>query len=119
MVRIFPAWIALSGLALVMADTKRTPEDFDWNSLTYLSLLPDHHPTNVNSVGDSQVAVLVALGWAWRAASVAATGIDLKNTIRSCKQTANSDSGCGPCIEGLFTTAIGFGGVASANKKLL
>lgn len=34
MVRIFPAWIALSGLALVMADTKRTPEDFDWNSLT-------------------------------------------------------------------------------------
>lgn len=84
MVRIFPAWIALSGLTLVVADTKWTPEDFDWDSLTCndtvasglwmnrheaplttdLSLLPDHHPTNVDAVGNSQVAVLAALGWA-------------------------------------------------------
>lgn len=34
MVRIFPAWIAFLGFTLVVADTKWTPEDFDWNSLT-------------------------------------------------------------------------------------
>ncbi|KAJ5312372.1 hypothetical protein N7508_003202 [Penicillium antarcticum] len=139
MVRIFPVWIALSGLSFVVAGTKWTPENFDWDSLTCndtipsglwmnrheappttdLSLLPDHHPTNINSVGISQVAVLAVLGWAWRGASLAAATIGLKNSVHSCKQTANGDAGWGPCIEGLFTTVVGFGGVASAERKLL
>ncbi|KAJ5361942.1 hypothetical protein N7541_002786 [Penicillium brevicompactum] len=116
-----------------------TPDDFDWDDFTCndtvasglwmnrheaplttdLALLPDHHPTKVDSVGVAQVAVVAALGWAWRAASVAAVGIGLKNTIHSCKQTADGDAGWGPCLEGLFTTVVGFGGAASAEKKLL
>ncbi|XHF96653.1 hypothetical protein AWENTII_000275 [Aspergillus wentii] len=135
--------IALAGLPLTpfvsAAANKFTPDDYDWDSLsandtvasglwmysheapetTDLSTLSPTHPASVDEAGMQQVAVLAALGWAWRAASVASFGIALKDTIDSCKQTANKDAGVGPCLKGVFGTVMAFGGAASANKNLL
>ena len=51
-------------------------------------------------------------------ASLPAFGLSLKNTINSCKQTANKEAGVGPCLEGVFGTVMAFGGAASASKNL-
>ena len=51
-------------------------------------------------------------------ASLPAFGLSLKNTINSCKQTANKEAGVGPCLEGVFGTVMAFGGAASASKTL-
>lgn len=118
---------------------KWTPAEFDWNDLqvnhtlensmwmsksdvlntTNLSRVPTHLPTKLDVEGNELFPVAAALGLAWRAAGVAAFGIGLSDTIKSCKQTANKEAGVGPCLKGIFTTVVGFGGALSANKDLL
>lgn len=46
------------------------------------------------------------------------TGISIKNTVNTCKQTSNKEVSVYDCLEGVFLTAIAFGSAASALKKV-
>lgn len=140
MVRLLSAGTAHFGLSLIpfVSAVEWTPANFDWDSLqandtvpsglwmyrheapknTDLSVLSAHHPATVDEAGMQQVSVSTALGFAWRAAGIAAAGPSLSNTINSCKQTANKEAGVGPCLEGIFGTVVAFGGAASASKDI-
>ena len=112
MILSFSAGMALCGLFLVPCASSAaewTPADFDWDSLrvnntapsglwmykheapgtTDLSVLSANHPTTIDAAGSQQIGVLAALGFAWRVGTVAVFASSLKNTINSCKQTAN------------------------------
>lgn len=65
-----------------------------------------------------RISVSSALGFAWRAAGIAALGPTLADTIDSCKQTVNKEAGVGPCLKGVFGTVVSFGGAASASKDI-
>ena len=140
MVRFLHAGTALVSLSLVslVSSVEWTPADFDWDSLrvndtassglwmykheapetTDLSALSVDHPMTANAAGVEQIGITTALGIAWRVASIPAFGLSLRNTINSCKQTANKEAGVGPCLEGVFGTVMAFGGAASASKNL-
>lgn len=140
MVRFLLAGIALFSLNLFpfASAVEWTPADFDWDSLrcndtvpsglwmykhatpetTDLSLLSADHATSVDAVGVQQISVSSALGFAWRAAGIAALGPTLADTIDSCKQTVNKEAGVGPCLKGVFGTVVSFGGAASASKDI-
>lgn len=142
MILSFSAGMALCGLfwlPFASSAAEWTPADFDWDSLrvndtapsglwmykheapgtTDLSVLSANHPTTIDAAGSQQIGVLAALGFAWRVGTVAVFASSLKNTINSCKQTANEGAGVGPCLEGVMGTVFAFGGAASANKKAL
>lgn len=140
MVHIHHVGTALCGLSLLpfVTSVEWTPADFDWNGLrvndtaasglwmykheapdtTDLSMLSVDHPTTADAAGVQQIGLTTALGIGWRVASFPAFGLSLKNTINSCKQTANKEAGVGPCLEGVFGTIMAFGGAASATKNL-
>lgn len=79
---------------------------------TDLSVLSANHPTTIDAAGSQQIGVLAVLGFAWRAGSVAVFASSLKNTVNSCKQTANEGAGISPCLEGVMGTVFAFGGAA-------
>ena len=114
---------------------KWTPEGFDWDGAFVNSSIPSglsmkaHEApettdlTNLPMTSDGENSVQIVpiaafFGFAWRAASVAVAGISLKNTVKTCKQTANKQASTYDCVEGVFSTAIAFGGAASATKKI-
>lgn len=113
---------------------KWTPEGFDWDApfvnetvSSGLTMKAQGAPsttdlTNVAlQTGEDGVAVVPVaafLGFAWRVANIAVAGVALKNTVKTCKQTANEEASVYDCLEGVVTTAIAFGGAASAAKQI-
>lgn len=113
---------------------KWTPEGFDWDGAFVNSSIPSgismrldeapnttdltYLPVQPDEKGVQIVPIAAFFGFAWRAASIAVAGISLKNTVKTCKQTANKEASVYDCVEGVFSTAIAFGGAASAAKKI-
>ncbi|KAJ5561882.1 hypothetical protein N7461_000643 [Penicillium sp. DV-2018c] len=113
---------------------KWTPEGFDWDApfvndtvSSGLTMKAQGAPsttdlTNVAlQTGEDGVAVVPVaafLGFAWRVVNIAAAGVALKKTIKTCKQTSNEEASVYDCLEGVVTTAIAFGGAASAAKQI-
>lgn len=146
--RLFQAQTPLAGLLIgfsllgqgaALVD-KWTPEGFDWSGPPHMRS-PDAptglwmNGSNIPSTTDVAIfkannhtttdigvhqffAIVPFLGIAWRVANIAAAGIALKNTINTCKQTAGGTNSAYKCAEGVFTTALAFGGAYSAAKKL-
>jgi hypothetical protein len=77
-------------------------------------------PRGITSINTVQVApIVVFLGYAYQAAVLVTTGISAKNAYDTCKQTLGGSETVYKCLEGVFSTAIAFGGASSAAKKLL
>lgn len=125
--------ICLPYLASAIVD-EWTPEGFDWDSAFIndsipngLSMRLDEVPETTDlaypliqtdELGVQLVPIAAFFGIAYRVSTVAVAGISLKNTVETCQQTANKEATVYKCLEGVFGTAMAFGGAASASKRL-
>lgn len=113
---------------------KWTPEGFDWDGAFVNTSIPSGihmradeapHTTDLTNVliqtdekGVQVVPIAAFFGFAWRVASIAVASISLKNTVKTCKQTSNKEASVYDCVEGVLSTAVAFGGAASAAKQI-
>ncbi|KUM63247.1 hypothetical protein ACN42_g3875 [Penicillium freii] len=113
---------------------KWTPEGFDWDGAFVNTSIPSGihmkadeapHTTDLTNVliqtdekGVQIVPIAAFFGFAWRVASIAVASISLKNTVKTCKQTSNKEASVYDCVEGVLSTAVAFGGAASAAKQI-
>lgn len=125
--------ICLSSLASAIVD-EWTPEGFDWDNAfvnesipSGLTMKADEIPETTDlanvriqtdELGVQVVPISVFFGTAYRLSALAVAGIALKNTVGTCQQTANKEASVYKCLEGVFATAMAFGGAASASKTL-
>lgn len=68
--------------------------------------------------GDVLLAVPFFFGMAWQAFDMTLNGTDLAATIKGCIQNEGLPASSLSCVNGLVSTVIGVGGVASAAKTL-
>ncbi|KAJ4393341.1 hypothetical protein N0V93_002549 [Gnomoniopsis smithogilvyi] len=68
--------------------------------------------------GSTLLAIPFFLGVAWQVFNLALTGIGLAATIKGCIQNEGQAANLLFCVNGLVSTVIGVGGIASAAKTL-
>lgn len=131
------ALLAVASPVVAVVD-KWTPEGFDWSAHdpghpdTWAGLYHNLSDPSVNvskavmaygqvrtaEDGTELLAIPFFLGVAWQVFNLALTGIGLAATIKGCIQNEGQATSLLFCVNGLVSTVIGVGGIASAAKSL-